>query len=139
MILSLVSITLLLLRYNCIPLHQSSNFVWFLLNYSRSKTILFSITACIFSFIVGAGTADISVSVCLYLLEAFSVICRDSSYSNNAFILFIFLELILVLFCSIYYTCFVQQVTLPSFVCGFCLLYFSCKVNSSMIYQILRP
>ena len=136
-ILLSVFMTLLLLRYNCIPLHQSSNFVWFLLNHPRSGTMLFSITAYTFLFIAGAGAADISVSVCLYSLEAFSVICKDSSYSNNASILFVLLELILVPLCSLHYTCFVQQVTLPSFICGFCSLYLSCKVSLLILCQML--
>jgi len=71
----------------------------------------------------GAGADDISVSVCLYLLEAssvsvylylleaFSVICKDSDSSrlNNASISFILLELVLVPFCSLHYTCFVSD------------------------------
>ena len=109
MILLLVSMILLLLRYNCIPLYQSSNFVWFLSNHPESRTMLFGMTAYTFSFIVaGAGTINISVSVCLYLLEASSVICRDPSYSNNASILFVLLELVLILLHSLYYTCFIQ-------------------------------
>ena len=108
-ILLLVSMILLLLRYNCIPLYQSSNFVWSPSNHSESRTMLFGMTAYTFSFIVaGAGTINISVSDCLYLLEASSVICRDSSYSNNAFILFVLLELVLVFLHSLYYIYFIQ-------------------------------
>ena len=119
-ILSSVSITLLLLRNSQISLHQSSNFILSPSNHPGSRTILLGIAACPL-FIVGTGTGavDISVSVCLYLLEASSVIRRNPSYSNNAFILFVLLELILVLFCSLYYMYFVQQVTLSSFICGF--------------------
>ena len=138
-ILSLVSMTLLLLRYNHIPLHQSSNFVWSPLNHLRFRTMLFGMTVCMFSFVASAGAADISISVFLYSLEAFSVICKDPSHSNNIFILFILLELILVSLCSLYYMFFVQQVTLSSFVCGFCPLYLSCKVSLSTLYQILWP
>ena len=133
-ILSLVSMTLLLLRYNHIPLHQSSNFVWSPLNYLRFRTMLFGMTVCMFSFVASAGAADISISVYLYLLEDFSVICKDPSCSNNTSILFIFLELILVSLCSLYYMCFFQQVTLPSFVYRFCPLHLSCKVSSLMLY-----
>ena len=108
-ILSSVSITLLLLRYNCIFLHQSSNFVWSLSNHPGSGPILFDMTACIFLFAsAGAGVADISVSVCLYLLEASSVICKDSNCSDNASISFVLLELVLVPFHSLYYMCFVR-------------------------------
>ena len=111
-ILSLVSITLLFLRYNCISLHQSSNFVWSLSNYTGSGPMLFDITACIFLFAsagagAGAGAADISISVFLYLLEAFSMICKDPSCSDNASISFVLLELVLVPFHSLYYMCFV--------------------------------
>jgi len=137
MILLLVSMTLLLLKYNCIPFHQSSNFVWSPLNYSGSGTMLFGITTCTFSFVASAGAADISVSVYSYSFEASFVICRDSSCSDNIFILFILLELVLVLFHSLYYMCFVRQVTLPSFVQGFCPLHLSCKVSLLMLYQIL--
>ena len=138
-ILSPVSITLLLLRYNCIPLYQSLNLVWSLSNHPKSGTILFGMTACTFSFIAGTGTADISISVCLYSLEASSVICKDLSHSDNASILFVLLKLVLVLFCSMYYICFIQQITLPSFIYGFYLLHFSCKVRSSTLYQMLQP
>ena len=106
-ILLSVSITLLLLRYNCIPLHQSSNFVQFPSNHPGSGTMLFSMTACMFLFVADASAADISISVCLYSLEAFSVICRDSSHYDNVSILFILLELVLVLFRSMYYTYFI--------------------------------
>jgi len=138
-ILLLVFMTLLLLRYNCIPLYQSLNFVWSLSNYPGSGTMLFSMTACMFSFVAGASATDISVSVCSYSFEAFSMIYRDPSHSNNVFISFVLLELVLVLFCSLYYTCFVQQVTLPSFIHGFCPLHLSCKVSLLMLYQILQP
>ena len=76
--------------------------------------MLFSIIACTFLF-AGTGAVDIFVFVFSYLLEASSVICKDSSHFNNASILFILLELILVSFYSLYYMCFVWQVTLPSF------------------------
>jgi len=59
--------------------------------------MFFSIFACLFSFTAGAGAVDISVSIHLSLLEASSVICKDPSCSDNASILFVLLELILVL------------------------------------------
>ena len=72
--------------------------------------MLFGMTACMFSFIVaGAGAADISVSIYLYLLKAFSVIYRDPSCSDNVSISFILLELILVPLYSLHYMCFVWQ------------------------------
>ena len=104
-ILSSVSMTLLLLRNNCIPLHQSSNFIWSLLNHPGSETMLFGMTACTFLFIASTGAGD--MSVCSYLLEASSVICKNPSHSNNASLSFILLELILVSFCSLHYMCFV--------------------------------
>ena len=65
-ILLLVSITLLLLRNNCILLHQSSNFVWSLSNHSGSSTIFFGITAYMFSLITtSTGSTNISMSDCL--------------------------------------------------------------------------
>ena len=108
MILSSIPVTLLLLRNSLIPLHQSSNFVWLLSNYPGSSTIFLGIPACAFLlFTASAGAVDISVSVCLSLLEAFSVILRDSSHSDNALILFILLELVLFHFHSLHYMCFV--------------------------------
>ena len=112
MILSSVSMTLLLLRNNLIPLYQSSNFVWSLSNYPGSSTIFFDIPACTFLLIptaAGAGADDISVSVHLYLFEASSVTCKDLSRSDNTSISFVLLELVLVLLCSLYYTCFVPD------------------------------
>ena len=94
-ILLLISITLLLLRNNHIPLYQFLNFVWSLLNHPRSSTMFFSITTYIFSLnAAGAGVTDISVSVCSYSSEASSAICKDPSCFNNISISFILLELI---------------------------------------------
>ena len=105
-ILLLVSMTLLLLRNSLIPLYQSSNFVWSLSNHSGSSTILLGITAYMFLlFIACTGASNISVSVCSFKVS--SVICRDPSLSNNAFISFVLLELILVLLCSFHYMYFV--------------------------------
>ena len=109
-ILSSVSMILLLLRNNLIPLHQSLNFVRSLSNYPGSSTMFFGIPACMFSLIAaGTGVPDIFVSVCLLLLKAFSVICKDPSFSDNASILFVLLELVLVLLCSFYYAFFVPD------------------------------
>ena len=60
-----VSMTLLLLRNSLIPLHQSLNFVQSPSNHPGSGTMLFGISACMFSLLTtGAGAVDISVSVC---------------------------------------------------------------------------
>ena len=100
MILSSVSITLLLLRNNLISLYQSLNFIRSPSNHPESGTIFLGNPAYTFSWpvtAISAGAVDISVSVCLLSVEASSVILRDSSYSDNASILFILLELIVVL------------------------------------------
>ena len=71
--------------------------------------MLFGMTAYMFLFTgAGASAVDISVSVCLYLLEASFVIYKNPSRSNNVSILFVLLELILVLFCSLYYIYFIR-------------------------------
>ena len=51
-------------------------------------------TACIFLFVASASAVDISVSICLYLFKASSVICKDSSCFDNVSISFILLELL---------------------------------------------
>ena len=86
------------------------------------------------SFTAGAtaGVVDISMSVCLLLVEASWLICKDPSHSDNASILFILLELVLASR-SLYYMCFVfRQVTLSSTVH----IHLSCKVSSLMLYQM---
>ena len=109
-ILSLVSITLLLLRNSLISLHQSLNFVQSLSNHSGFSIIFLSIIACLFLLLVAcAGVSDISVSAGSYLFKTFSMICKDPSYSDNIFILFVLLELVLVLFYSFYYMCFIPD------------------------------
>jgi len=72
--------------------------------------MFFGIPACPFLLTVTASASAVDISsvvVCLYLLEAFSVICKDSSRSDNASILFVLLELVLVLLRSLIYTCFI--------------------------------
>ena len=103
MILLSVLLTLLLLRNNLIPLHQSSNFVQSPLNHPESGTMLLGISADLFT----AGAVDISVSICLSLVEASWLICKDPSHSDNASILFVLLELILASH-SLHYMCFVS-------------------------------
>ena len=63
MILSSVPLTLLLLRNNLIPLHQSSNFIQSSSNHPGSRTMLFGIPANSFTAGVAAGAVDISMSV----------------------------------------------------------------------------
>jgi len=58
--------------------------------------MLLGIPADLFTAGVAAGAVDISVSICSLLVEASSLICKDPSYSNNTFILFVLLELVLV-------------------------------------------
>ena len=97
MILSLVSMTLLLLRNNLISFHQSSNFIQSLSSYPRSRTILLGITACLFSFAsTGAGATDISLSDRLYVSSKASfVIFKDHNLLDNASISFVLCELVL--------------------------------------------
>jgi len=49
------------------------------------------------------------------------VICKDPSHSDDASILSVLLELVLVLLCNLHYMCFIYclAVTLPNFVHGF--------------------
>ena len=100
-ILSSVSMTLLLLRNNRIPLYQSSNFVRSLSNHPRSGIIFLGNPACPFSWLIPAiSTSAVNISsvvVCSYSSEASSVICKDPSLSDNASISSVCLELVLVL------------------------------------------
>ncbi len=96
MILSSVPLTLLLLRNNLIPLHQSSNFVWSPSNHPGSGIMFFGNPAWMFSLATaapGAGVSDISVFVGSYSsVEVSWLICRDPSCSDNASILSVLLE-----------------------------------------------
>ena len=77
---------------------------------STTSTIFFGIPAYTFLFIAttSAGVVNISsVVVCSYSFEAFSVICKDSSHSDNVSISFVLLKLVLVLFHSLNYTYFI--------------------------------
>ena len=102
-ILLLATTTLLLLRNRWILLHQSSNFVWSLSNYPGSSTMFFSNPAWLFSWPItsisaNAGATDISMSVHLSLvLSSKTSIYKDSSHSDNASILSVRLELVVVL------------------------------------------
>ena len=141
MILSLVSMTLLLLRNNHILFHQSSNFVLSLSNHSGSGTMLLGIIACLFMFIViGTSATDIASSDCSVISsKVLFVICKDPSCSDSTSMLSILLKLVLVSLYGLYHTCFVYcpVVTLPNFVCGLSTIYLSCKVSSVILYQML--
>jgi len=140
-ILLSVSITLLLLRNNCIPLHQSLNFVLFSLNYSKSETMFLGIIACLFVFVVtGTSVIDIVLSdYFIVLSKVLFVIYKDPSHSDSASMSSVLLELILVLLCGLHYTYFIYclAVTLPNFVYGLTTIHLSCKVSSSTLYQML--
>jgi len=96
-ILLSVSMTLLLLRNNLIPLHQSSNFIQSLSNHPGSGTIPLGIIVCPFLFAgAGAGATNISLSDYLYISsEALFMIFKDSNLLDNALISFVLCELIL--------------------------------------------
>ena len=106
MILSSVPLTLLLLRNNLIPLHQSSNFVRSLSNHPGSGTMLLGIPADSFTAGIAASAVNISVSIFLLFVEASLLICKDSSHSDNVSISLVLLELVLVPH-SLHYTCFI--------------------------------
>ena len=62
--LSSIAMTLLLLRNNCISLHQSSNCIQLLSNNPQSETMLFNITIYAISLCTTrVDTIDISVSI----------------------------------------------------------------------------
>ena len=142
-ILLSVSMTLLLLRNNLIPLHQSSNFFLSLLNYPGSGTIFLGMTTCSLVFVVtGTGATDITSSDhSIVLSKVLVVIYKDPSHSDSASMLSVLLELILVLLCSLHHTCFVYclAVTLPNFVHRLTIIHLSCKMSSSILYQMLQP
>jgi len=84
-ILLSISVTLLLLRNNWIPLYQSSNFVLSSLHYSGSRTILLGNSTCLLCMFPDA-TKMLSV-YSVVLSEASSIIFNDPSHSDNTFIL----------------------------------------------------
>ena len=83
MILSSISITLLLLRNNLISLHQSSNFILFPSDHSRSETMFLDNP--IYSLFLFTGTSDVNI-LSIYsvvLSEASFVIYKSPSHSDN--------------------------------------------------------
>ena len=106
MILLSVSMTLLLLRNNCIFFYQSSNFVWSLSNYPGSRTILLGTTTYTFS-LISTGATNISSSDHSFISSKASfVIFNNPSLSDSASISFILYKLILSL-CGLHHTCFI--------------------------------
>ena len=57
--------------------------------------MLLGIPANLFTAGIVVGAVNISVSICLSLVEASSLIYKDPSRSDNASILFVLLELVL--------------------------------------------
>ena len=113
-ILLSVATTLLLLRNNHIPLHQSLNFTQSLLNYPRSGTILFGILVCVFSlYTADAGTVNISsvsgVAGSVLLFDMLSlVILSGLNISSNASIVSGLCHAVLSI-CDFYHNCFVSS------------------------------
>jgi len=93
--------------------------------------------------ITSTGATDITLSDCSVVLsEVLFMICKDFSHSNNASMSSVLLELVLVLLCGLYHTCFVYHlaVALPDFIHGLTIMYLSfCKVSSLMLDQMLQP
>ena len=87
MILLLVSIALLLLRNNLIPLYQSLNFALSLLNHPRSGTMFLGTLACLLFSCVNISAVDISSMYSIVFSEALFVIYKDPSLSDNVSIL----------------------------------------------------
>ena len=94
--------TLLLLRNNYILFHQSSNLIWLPSNYPGSKTMLFSIMACLILLCTTSASAvDIfsdASSVVLFLSKAYSsVILNDFNiYSSISMLIVSYLYLFIL-------------------------------------------
>ena len=95
-ILPSVFITLLLLRNNLIPLHQSSNFVLSPLNHLGLGIIFLGNSACLLFFYISTGAVDISSVYSVLFSEASSIIYKNPSYSDNISILCSWFWLILL-------------------------------------------
>ena len=140
MILSLVSMTLLLLRNNLIPLHQSLNFVLSLLNHSRSGTMFLGTPACPLFPCVDTGAIDISSVYSIVLSETSFVICKNSSYSDNVSISLSWYQLIFVSCGLTTYILFFPIVKPSIILCRLTTSVLSfCKVSLPTIYQMLWP
>jgi len=84
-----VTITLLLLRNNYISLYQSSNFIWSLLNYLESGTIIFSIyisdvisTSAIGVYALNMLLNTISIVLVLFKVSYLVIFNNSSTFSN---------------------------------------------------------
>ena len=111
-ILSSVTTTLLFLRNNWIPLHQSLNFILSLSNHPRSKTMLFGVIVCMFSlYTAGTGAVNISsvsgVTGSVLLFDTLSsVILNNPNISSNTSIVSELCSAVLSV-CGLYHNCFV--------------------------------
>ena len=111
-ILSSVATTLLLLRNNWIPLHQSLNFVLSLSNHLRSRTMLFGIIVYMFSlYTASTGAVDISsvsgIAGSVLLFDTLSlVILNNPNISSNTSIVSKLCPAVLSV-CGLYHNCFV--------------------------------
>jgi len=83
MILLLVSIVLLLLRNNLIPLYQSSNFILSLLNHPGSGTMFLGTLAYLLFSYIDTGIINILSVYFVILPETLFMICKDPSCSDN--------------------------------------------------------
>jgi len=83
MILLLVSIALLLLRNNLIPLYQSLNFVLFLSNHPGSGIMFLGTLVCPLFSCVNISAVDILSMYSVVFSEALFVIYKDPSFSDN--------------------------------------------------------
>ena len=111
-ILSSVATTLLLLRNNWIPLHQSLNFVLSLSNHPRSRTMLFGVIVYMFLlYTASTGAVDISsvsgIAGSVLLFDTLSlVILNNPNISSNTSIVSELCPAVLSV-CGLYHNCFV--------------------------------
>ena len=135
-ILLSITTTLLLLRNNQIPLHQSLNFVLSPSNHPRSRIMLFGVIVCIFSlYLASTSAVNISsvssVASLVLLFDTLSlVILSNSNISSNASIVSGLCPAILSV-CSFYHNNSVCKLSSS--------LYLSCKMSLIMLYQMLQP
>ena len=95
---------LLLLRNNCILLYQFSNFIWFLSNYSGSRTILFCVT--VFDIVSVSAASVFALKILLHAIYVIfvpskassSMILDNSNISSSTSILVAFCLVLSILF-----------------------------------------